>query len=68
MQIAAAASQVAFSPDRLASAIGIRVARKALDAQQQQGDAAVELIKAAAAVAKSPAAAPTAAGRLDRYA
>jgi hypothetical protein len=37
----------------LASGISVAVARKALDAVQQQGDAAVALIQAAAEVARA---------------
>ena len=43
------------------SQISVRVARKALDVQQEQGDAAVALIKAAANIAKETGAG----GRLD---
>ncbi|MBI1191364.1 MAG: putative motility protein [Tepidisphaera sp.] len=41
--------------------ISIKVARKTLDAEQQQGDAAIALIKAAAEVAKQTGAG----GKLD---
>lgn len=43
------------------SQISVRVARKALDVQQEQGDAAVALIKAAANIAKETGAG----GKLD---
>jgi hypothetical protein len=47
---AASLSQVAQAS--VQNQISIKVARKALDAEQEQGDAAISLIKAAAEVAK----------------
>lgn len=52
----------AISAQRLSSEVGIRVARKMLDTQKQQGQAAVALIQAAAEVAKSAAPGPSAPG------
>lgn len=47
----------ALSVQRVASEAGFRVARKMLDIQEQQGQAAVALIQAAAELAESVAAA-----------
>lgn len=48
-----AASISAASADRLSAAVGVKVARKAMDMMDEQGKAAVALIKAAADVQKS---------------
>lgn len=60
MQIdAASVSQIQQA--NVQNQISIKVARKSLDVQQQQGDAAIALIKAAAEVAKQTGAG----GKLD---
>ena len=41
-----------MSQQRVADQVSVRVARKALDAQQQQGDAAVQMLDAAAQLAR----------------
>ena len=48
-----AISPEAFATKALTSAIDIAVARKGLDQVEKQGEAAVELIKAAASVGKA---------------
>lgn len=45
-----AAASTAISQSRVQSQVATAVARKSLDAQQQQGDAAIELLRAAASV------------------
>ena len=45
-----AASASAVSADRLSTAVGVKVARKAMDMMDEQGKAAVALIQAAAKV------------------
>lgn len=47
-----AALGTAMSQQRVADQVSVRVARKTLDAQQQQGDAAVQMIDAAAQLAR----------------
>jgi hypothetical protein len=65
MDAAAIASLgTAMNQQNLTDQVSVRVARKALDAQQQQGQAAVDMIDAAAALAKDLASKP-APGRLD---
>lgn len=54
-----AASLSQISQADVQNQVSIKVARKALDAQQQQGDAAVALIKAAAEVARQTGAGGT---------
>ncbi len=63
MDIAAATSLSSMS---LASDIGTRVARKTLDAAKQQGEAAVDMIKAASIVARETNQPQS--GRLDVFA
>ena len=51
-----------LTAQRLSSEVGVRVARKMLDTQKQQGQAAVAMIQAAAEVAKAAAPAAGASG------
>ena len=51
----------------LSSRISVAVAGKAMDAQRQEGDAALALLQAAAEVAEAAASQPPS-GRLDTYA
>lgn len=61
---AIAALGTSMSRQSLSSEVSTRVARKSLDAQQQQGDAAVAMIDAAAKLAQNLNQKP-APGRLD---
>ncbi len=47
-----AALGTSISQQTLSDQVSVRVARKALDAQQQQGDAAVQMLDAAAKLAR----------------
>jgi len=49
-----AQTSTAISQAQLQNQVDVSVAKKTLDAQKQQGDAAVQLIEAAARVSKSP--------------
>lgn len=60
MDIAAAAT--AMSQSQLQSQVSTAVARKSLDAQQQQGQAALELLEAAANVQDATNASPRGVG------
>lgn len=62
MDIASAAN---IQSVNLASEISVRVARTALDASKQEGEAAVALIQAAAAAGKQMAADNGLGGRMD---
>ncbi len=59
-----AALGTAMSQQSLSGQVSMRVARKTLDAQQQQGDAAVAMLDAATKLAQELAQKP-APGRLD---
>lgn len=59
-----AALGTSMSQQSLSSEVSARVARKSLDAQQQQGDAAVAMLDAATKLAQELAQKP-APGRLD---
>jgi hypothetical protein len=72
------ALSVAVTSAKASNEAGVRVARTALDAQKQEGDAAVALLQQAAAFAKAQTEAPARAatrsiidaqsGRVDTYA
>lgn len=54
-----------MSQQTVSDQVSVRVARKALDAQQQQGDAAVAMLDAAARLAKQLSGQASARGGVD---
>jgi len=49
-----AQTATAIQQSQVKNEVGIAVAKKTLDTQKQQGDAAVQLIESAARISKSP--------------
>jgi len=49
-----AQTATAIQQSQVKNEVGVAVAKKTLDAQKQQGDAAVQLIESAARISKSP--------------